>query len=171
MTPSAMSRPTAAQLSNSSEGRGKPVAEATDVLPAGLPALRRASASCWRWDSAVFLVQLSAILRGCLQPNPKTPEHPQDGSQTPPEGGPDTGRPAARRRPPGLRDLQGDEHQPRHAQALAGPAAPAGPARRGEDAEQEKTIEHMARVVAEQAVQIRILQMALKKTLSPGEVR
>jgi hypothetical protein len=29
----------------------------------------------------------------------------------------------------------------------------------------------MARVVAEQAVQIRILQMALKKTLSPGEVR
>jgi transposase-like protein len=29
--------------------------------------------------------------------------------------------------------------------------------------EQEKTIEHMARVVAEQAVQIRILQMALEK--------
>ena len=29
--------------------------------------------------------------------------------------------------------------------------------------EQEKTIEHMARVVAEQAVQIRILQMASKK--------
>jgi len=29
--------------------------------------------------------------------------------------------------------------------------------------EQEKAIKHMARVVAEQAVQIRILQMALKK--------
>ena len=44
------------------------------------------------------------------------------------------GRPAARRRPSGLRDLQGDEHQPRHPQALAGPAAPAGAARRGQDA-------------------------------------
>ena len=30
--------------------------------------------------------------------------------------------------------LQGDEHQPRHAQALAGPAAPAGAAGRGQDA-------------------------------------
>ena len=86
------------------------------------------------WDSAAFLVQLSATFGGCLQPNPKTPEHPQDGSQTPPKGGPDTGRPAARRRPSGLRDLQGDEHQPRHAQALAGSAAPTGAARRGEDA-------------------------------------
>jgi len=70
MTPSAMSRPTAAQLSNSSEGLGKPVAgravaigwpawagaasrgawrgaEATAALPAVLPVLRRASASCW----------------------------------------------------------------------------------------------------------------------------
>ena len=36
--------------------------------------------------------------------------------------------------------------------------------------EQERTIEHMARAVAVQAVQIRILQMALEKTLSPGEV-
>jgi transposase-like protein len=33
--------------------------------------------------------------------------------------------------------------------------------------EQEKTIEHMARVVAEQAVQIRILQMALEKNAEP----
>jgi hypothetical protein len=71
----------------------------------------------------------------------------------------------------GLRDLQGDEHQPIHSQALAGPAAPAGAADAAKMREQEKTIEHMARVVAEQAVQIRILQMALEKTLSPGEVR
>jgi hypothetical protein len=69
------------------------------------------------WDSAAFLVQLNAILRGCLQPDPKTPEHPQDGSQTTPEGGPD----AAKMR------------------------------------EQEKTIVHMARVVAEQGVKIRVL--------------
>jgi hypothetical protein len=33
--------------------------------------------------------------------------------------------------------------------------------------EQEKTIVHMARVVAEQAVQIRILQMALEKNAEP----
>jgi hypothetical protein len=33
--------------------------------------------------------------------------------------------------------------------------------------EQEKTIEHIARVVAEQAVQIRILQIALEKNAEP----
>ena len=71
---------------------------------------------------------------GVYNPTQKYQNTPNNSSQTPPEGGPNTGQPGERRRPFGLRDLQGDEHQPRHAQALAGPAAPAGSARRGQDA-------------------------------------
>jgi len=67
----------------------------------------------------LFWAQLNAILGGCLQPNPKTPEHPQDGSQTPPNGVPDAGRPAARPRPTSLRDLQGDKHRLRLRYKLA----------------------------------------------------
>ena len=37
--------------------------------------------------------------------------------------------------------------------------------------EQEKMIEHMARVLAEQAVKLRIMEIALQKTLSHGEIR
>lgn len=59
----------------------------------------------------LFWAQLNAILGGCLQPNPKTPEHPQYRSQTPPKGDPDMGRPAALPRPTSLRDLQGDKHR------------------------------------------------------------
>jgi hypothetical protein len=47
------------------------------------------------WDSAAFLVQLNAILRGCLQPNPKTPEHLQDSIEIPPEGGLGKSHPAS----------------------------------------------------------------------------
>ena len=88
---------------------------------------------------------------------------PHDGSQTPPEGGPHTGRPA---------DLGGRTASEICKEMNISPAtlkrwrdqlhllAPPDAAKMRE---QEKTIEHMARVVAEQAVQIRILQMALEK--------
>ena len=110
-----------------------------------------------------MLVQQSVTFGGCLQQHQNNQEHPQHGTQTPPEGGPDPGRPAAGRRPAGLRDLQGDEHHTRHLEALAGPAAPAAPSDAALIREQDKMIEHMARIVAEQAVKLRIMEIALQK--------
>ncbi len=52
-----------------------------------------------------------------------------------------------------------DEHHPRHPEALAGPAAPAGPSDAALIREQDKMIEHMARIVAEQAVKLRIMEI------------
>lgn len=62
------------------------------------------------WGSHGLLVQRSVTFGGCLQQHQNNQEHPQHGTQAPPQGGPDPGRPAAGRRPAGLRHLQGYEH-------------------------------------------------------------
>jgi hypothetical protein len=67
----------------------------------------------------LFWAQLNAILKGVFTIQPKTPDLPHNGSQTPPNGVPDTGRPAARPRPTSLRDLQGDKHRLRLRYKLA----------------------------------------------------
>jgi len=115
------------------------------------------------WGSHGLLVQQSVTFGGCLQQHQNNPQHPHNGTQTPPQGGPDLGRAAAGRRPVGLRHLQGYEHHPRHAQALEGPAAPLAPSDAVKMREQEKLIEHMARIVADQAVRMRIMEIALQK--------
>lgn len=44
------------------------------------------------WDSHGLLVQQSVTFGGCLQQHQNNQEHPQHGTQAPPQGGPDRGR-------------------------------------------------------------------------------